>query len=114
MTQFGQPDKAMPSHGVARTATWKLAEEQAPEVDGHVKVCGVRARRQPHHDSSPGERKASEVMEVSRGCLRTSRDFWWASTFLPRNSPPKWRSQRKEKHSVMPFDPSSIFSLGFF
>lgn len=36
--QFGQPDKAMPSHGVARTATWKLSEEQTPAVDGHVKV----------------------------------------------------------------------------
>lgn len=39
--QFGQPDKAMPSHGVARTATWKLSEEQTPEVDGHVKVCSI-------------------------------------------------------------------------
>jgi len=36
--QFGQPDKAMPSHGVARTATWKLSEEEVPAVEGHVKV----------------------------------------------------------------------------
>lgn len=28
----------MPSHGVARTATWKLSEEEVPEVEGHVKV----------------------------------------------------------------------------
>lgn len=38
LEQFGQPDKAMPSHGVARTATWELSGEQAPDVDGHVKV----------------------------------------------------------------------------
>eukprot|EP00903_Cladosiphon_okamuranus_P009477 g9031.t1 len=36
--QFGQPDKAMPSHGVARTATWNLSEEATPEEDGHVKA----------------------------------------------------------------------------
>ncbi|CAM9864755.1 unnamed protein product [Pylaiella littoralis] len=36
--QFGQPDKAMPSHGMARTATWQLSEEATPEVEGHVKA----------------------------------------------------------------------------
>ncbi|CAM9135964.1 unnamed protein product, partial [Hapterophycus canaliculatus] len=36
--QFGQPDKAMPSHGLARTALWKLSEEQEAPVDGHVKA----------------------------------------------------------------------------
>ncbi|CAM9171816.1 unnamed protein product [Ectocarpus fasciculatus] len=37
--QFGQPDKAMPSHGVARTASWSLSEEDGePAVEGHVKA----------------------------------------------------------------------------
>lgn len=28
----------MPSHGVARTSTWQLSEEEPPAEDGHVKV----------------------------------------------------------------------------
>eukprot|EP00904_Undaria_pinnatifida_P007942 jgi/Undpi1/4278/HiC_scaffold_17.g07644.m1 len=36
--QFGQPDKAMPSHGVARTAAWQLSGEDTPEADGHIKA----------------------------------------------------------------------------
>ncbi|CAM9604716.1 unnamed protein product [Scytosiphon promiscuus] len=36
--QFGQPDKAMPSHGLARTALWKLSDDDQPAEDGHVKA----------------------------------------------------------------------------